>query len=302
MKKVVLAGGSGFIGKLLSNHFLSKGWQVVVFTRNHRLNENNLRYVKWNGKTLGSWKNELEGSDLLINLNGKSVDCRYTKKNKQLIYDTRIDATYILGEALKEIKNPPSLWINAASATIYRHSEDKAMDEFSGEIGTGFSVDVCKKWEHSFFKENTKNTRKVALRIAIVLGKKGGALEPMVMMTKLGLGGKHGKGNQFFSWIHEDDLISIVNYVFENDKIQGIVNASAPFPVKNKQVMQLIRQQLNIKIGISSPKWLLEIGARLIKTETELLLKSRNVIPRVLIKNGFEFKYPTLKEGLKSLL
>jgi len=302
MEKIILAGGSGFIGEILSNHFLLKGKEVVVLTRKHKLNKGNLRYVKWDAKTLGAWKNELNKASLLINLNGKSVDCRYNDVNKQSIYDTRIDATYILGEAIKTLENPPSVWMNAASATIYRHSEDKKMDEFTGEIGTGFSVDVCEKWEYTFFKNKNNNVRKIALRIAIVLGKNGGALQPMIGLTKHGLGGKQGKGNQFFSWIHEEDLVRSIDFIYKNKNIHGVVNLAAPYPEKNKKVMQILREKLKIKFGFPSPKWLLEIGARIIKTETELILKSRNVIPGILLKDGFEFMYPTLEDGIASLV
>lgn len=197
--KIVIAGGSGFLGKSLSNFFTDKGYEIVVFTRQHQLDSKNIRYEKWDGRTLGKWVDQLEGASALINLTGKSVDCRYNEQNKQQIYDSRVDSTYILGRAIEKLKNPPSVWINSSSATIYRHTLDKAMDEESGDIGTGFSVDVCRKWERTFF-ESSNQVRKTALRIAIVLGKSEGALQPIKGLARVGLGGKQGRGNQFFSW------------------------------------------------------------------------------------------------------
>ena len=173
--KIVIAGGTGFLGQVLVNQFKNQVKHIYILTRNHKENEGNVHYVKWDGRTLGAWSQCLEGADVVINLNGKSVDCRYNNRNKKLIYDTRLDATFIIGEAIKHIKNPPKIWINAASATIYRHSIDMPMDEITGKFGTGFSVDVCQKWEECFNAIELPETRKVIIRTGIVLGKKTGA-------------------------------------------------------------------------------------------------------------------------------
>jgi len=302
MKKVVIAGGTGFVGSILAEHYVQKGYEVVVLSRRHHLDKDGIRFVQWDGKNYGSWNQELEATEILINMNGKSVDCRYNEGNKQEIYASRIDSTYILGQAIEVLDNPPKLWINSSSATIYRHAEDRQMDEATGELGTGFSVDVCKKWEQAFFETKTKGTRKVALRMAIVLGKHGGALQPLVQLTKLGLGGKQGNGEQFFSWVHEEDLLRAVDFIQENKEMEGPINIAAPAPVKNCLVMKMLRNATRIPVGLPAPKWLLEIGAVLIQTETELILKSRNVIPGKLTKMGFDFQFPTLELAIKDLV
>ena len=302
MRKIIIAGGSGFIGRKLCSHYLSKGFEVVVLTRKPSYEDVGVRFVHWNAKDLGTWQHELEGAELLINMNGRSVDCRYNEANKKQIYDSRIMSTAILGAAIQELSDPPAVWLNSSSATIYRHAEDRQMDEVNGEIGSGFSVDVCKKWEAAFFNAKTLKTRKVALRISIVLGNNGGALKPLVNLTRLGLGGHQGKGSQFFSWVHETDLIRAIDFIKETDSIEGPVNIAAPNPERNKKVMLLLRKSLGIPFGIPSPKWLLEIGALFINTETELILKSRNVIPSKLLDKGFVFEFNRLEKAFKSLV
>ena len=302
MKKIVIAGGTGFLGQLLSKNFLKQDFEVVVLTRKHVEDQHGIRYVKWDGRLFGSWTRELEGADVLINLNGKSVDCRYTEANKQAIYDTRIQATYILGEAVKKCQHPPKLWINASSATIYRHSEDQEMDEHDGQIGEGFSVDVCKKWERTFFDFEMPNVRQVALRISIVLGASGGALISLKRLTQFGLGGRQGNGKQYFSWVHEQDFVEVVNWVIHNERATGIYNVASPDPVPNADFMKQLRKALKVPFGLPSPKWLLSIGAWLIGTETELILKSRRVVPTRLREEGFSFQYQYISDAFKSLL
>lgn len=199
MRKIVIAGGTGFLGNCLIDHYSGTDTQLFILTRGKAFVRGNTHYINWDGKTKGAWIEVLEHADVLINLNGKSVDCRYTKQNKQLIYSSRLDATAILGKAIQSSQHPPKLWINAASATIYRHSLDKEMDEYSGEIGSGFSVDVCQQWERTFNSMETNQTRKIIIRTSIVLGKDGGALHPLKMLAKVGMGGRQGSGNQYFS-------------------------------------------------------------------------------------------------------
>lgn len=302
MKKVVIAGGTGFIGKMLCSHYKSRAFEVVVLTRGLSFTENEIRFIHWNAKALGPWQNELDGAQILINMNGRSVDCRYNKTNRKEILDSRVDATKVLGLAIAKLKNPPLLWFNSSSATIYRHAEDRQMDEITGEIGKGFSVEVCKSWEHTFFSAETPETRKVALRTAIVLGAQGGALKPLLRMTQFGLGGSQGNGSQFFSWIHEDDLLHAMDFIEERKSIEGPVNISAPNPLRNEELMRILRQKIGIPFGIPTPKWLLAMGAALINTETELILKSRNVVPKKLNDAGFVFKYPSLNIALDQLI
>lgn len=300
MKNIVLAGGTGFLGKCIIDYHKGDS-KIIVLTRGKTQNVDNVQYLNWDGKTLGNWRTALENADVLINLNGKSVDCRYTKKNKDLIYSTRLDSTEVLGKAIQQCKIPPKLWINSSSATIYRHSLDKPMDEETGEFGTGFSVDVCKKWEDVFNSFDLRDTRKVAIRTGIVLGKNGGALIPLRILAQLGFGGKQGNGNQYFSWIHENDFLSIVDFIILNERIQGSVNVSSPNPIPNKEFMFKLRNVCKVPFGIPMSRGLLEIGAILIGTETELILKSRRVVPKRLLDEGFNFQYSQIDDALLDL-
>jgi uncharacterized protein (TIGR01777 family) len=298
MKKLVIAGGSGFLGNAIVNHFKNKFKDIVILTRNAIPNTDTVRYVTWDAKTLGDWQQELEGCDVLINMAGRSVDCRYTDTNKKTIMDSRVDSTQVLNKAVAAQQNPPKIWFNSSTATIYRHAMDMEMGEENGEIGTGFSVSVAQAWEKTFFEGHTPKTRKVALRTSIVLGKNGGALTPIKTLAKLGMGGKQGTGEQKFSWIHVDDFVRSIDYIIKNEELNGPINIVAPKPTNNTKLMQEVRKAVGIGFGLPSPKWLLEIGAILIRTETELILKSRNVVPTKLLNHGFTFKYPTLNAAL----
>jgi len=301
-RKIIIAGGSGFLGNCIAEHFINKGYQIVILSRNQQLDRKGIHNVTWDAKTKGAWAAELEDADILINLTGKSVDCRYTESNKQLIYNSRIDSTNILGEVVKGLTSPPKLWVNAASATIYRHALDREMDEETGEIGEGFSVDVCEKWEKAFSNIDAPRTRKVILRIGIVLGKNGGALAPLKNLVKVGFGGKQGDGNQFFSWLHEKDFVGIIDHTITNDDIIGVYNATSPKPALNLQIMRELRKVIGIPFGLPMPKWLLKIGALIIRTETELILKSRRVVPRKLIQSGYKFQYDSIELALADLI
>ncbi len=301
MNKLVIAAGTGFLGQVLVNHFKNSFEEIVVFTRGKEERKTNVIYIHWDAKTLTGWEKELENASVLINLAGKSVDCRYTDKNKKEIYDSRIDSTKILNEAVLLCKNPPKHWLNSSTSTIYRFSLDKQMDEETGEIGNDFSMNIAKSWEKAFFETTTPNTLKTALRTSIVLGKNGGAFIPLKTLTKLGLGGKQGKGNQFISWIHEEDFTRAIEFVLEK-KLENIVNIVSPTPTRNADFMQKLRKAMGKWFGISQPKWLLKIGAKIIGTETELVLKSRNVIPKRLEENGFTFKFETVEKAFESLL
>lgn len=302
MKKIIIAGGTGFLGQVLVQYFKTKCDQIVILSRRKLAQQENVQYHQWDGEQLGDWSKYLENADVLINLTGKSVDCRYNTKNKKRILDSRVNATEILGHAVRVCDHPPKVWINSSTATIYRHSMDKEMNEETGEIGNGFSVSVAREWEASFFDQVTPGTRKIALRTAIVLGKKGGALRPIVNLAKFGFGGKQGSGEQYFSWIHEDDFVSVVHFLIENNKLEGVFNIVAPKPTTNANLMKRIRNTLNIPFGMPLPKSLLEIGAILINTETELVLKSRRVVPKRLLDEGFIFKHQDLTKSLAHLL
>ncbi|GAA4153922.1 TIGR01777 family oxidoreductase [Chryseobacterium ginsenosidimutans] len=296
--KIIIAAGTGFLGKNLEKYFTEKGNEVYILTRNpKRKNE-----IHWDAKTLGEWKNWVENSDVLINLTGKSVDCRYSEKNKKEIYSSRIDSTKVLQQAVDQCINKPKVWLNASSATIYTHSETQLNTEENGIIGDDFSMNICKSWEKEFFTAKNENVRKVALRTSIVLGNNGGAFPKLKLITKLGLGGKQGRGNQNVSWIHIDDFCKAIEYIIGNENMFGVINVTAPNPLSNEEFMRKLRKEMKIPFGINAPVWQLEIASIFLKTETELLLKSRNVYPEKLIKNRFEFSYPNIESTFKNLI
>lgn len=298
--KVVIAGGNSYLGQTLARYYAAHKAEVVLLVRKPQLPETNIRSVLWNGETLGLWMQELNGADMLINMAGRSVNCRYTPKNKKQIFDSRTSITTVLGEAIRRCANLPKVWLNAASATIYRHAEDRPMDEYGGEIGSGFSVEVCQLWEKTFFDQKTPGTRKVALRTAIVFGKADGVFVRLRNLVRYGLGGHQGHGRQMMSWIHETDFVRATRFIYKHPEIDGVINLSAPNPVPNTVLMQKIRKAFRMPFGLPSPKWVLEMGAVVIGTETELVLKSRWVLPTRLIEEGFAFKYPTLDVALLS--
>ena len=302
MKKIIIAGGTGFLGNVLIDYFKDHAQHIIVLTRGKTVQRENIKYVNWDAKNLTGWETHLENAEVLINLVGKSVDCRYTQKNKTEILNSRIESTLLLQSALEKCSNPPALWLNASTATIYKHSETVAMNETSKEIGDDFSMTVAKKWETAFFKHSLQNIRKVALRTSIVLGKNGGAFIPLKILTYTGFGGKQGKGNQMVSWLHENDFARIVSYIIKNQEIKGVVNVTAPEPITNKHFMKTLRSVLKIPFGINMSQILLEIGAFFGRTETELILKSRYVVPAKLQDSGYEFKYPSIQQAIKQLV
>lgn len=292
MKKVVLAGGTGFVGQDFAQRFKKLGYEVLIISRQpgHIAWEDRARIIE-----------ALEEAEMLINLAGKSVNCRYTDENRKVILESRTRTTRILGEAVLACNHPPELWINSSTATIYRHAEDRPMTEKEGEIGSGFSVDVAKAWEQAFFEFSLPSTRQIALRIAIVLGE-GGVMVPMTNLVRFGLGGSQGAGTQQFSWVHIEDLFRMVIYLQEHPHLNGVFNASSPHPVTNRELMARLREQMGVRIGLPSPRWMLELGARFIQTETELVLKSRWVIPERMEREGFTFTYGTLDAALAEIL
>ncbi|MEL6810020.1 MAG: TIGR01777 family oxidoreductase [Bacteroidota bacterium] len=313
MKTLIIAGGSGFLGQVLTDYFKNKVEQIYILSRSNHVShktsteaqvkeKGNIQFLPWDAKTLGPWSAYLEDADVLINMTGKSVDCRYHQKNRDLILSSRVDATRILGQAIMQCERPPKVWLNSSTATIYRHSTDLEMDETDGEIGEGFSVSVAQAWEKEFFSYALPKTRQVALRTSIVLGKEGGAFVPIKRLTQLGFGGKQGPGNQKVSWIHEEDFARSIEFILQKKEIQGVINIVSPTPTTNAQLMQTLRKKIGIPFGIPMGKSMLELGAKIIQTETELILKSRNVIPKKLIEYGFTFNYPKLDETLTHLL
>ena len=301
MKKLIIAGGTGFLGQALIKHFELDYDEIVVLSRSERKTEKKVKYLTWDARSFGSWCNELEGATAIINLCGKSVDCRYTKKNKALIFSSRLESTDIIGRAILKCKTPPLVWINGASATIYRHSETEPMTEATGEIGTGFSIDVCKAWEIMFNKFHLPATRKVNMRISMVMGKTGGVFPALMAVVKKGIGGTMGKGTQQVSWIHIDDFCNMVQWIIGTETVSGVYNSVSPVPVTNAVLMKLLRYKAGVKIGLPATEWMLKIGAFFIGTETELILKSRYSYPEKALNEGVTFKYKTIEEALTGL-
>lgn len=292
-RKIVLAGGTGFIGGHLEREWKRLGFDVLHISRKEG-------HIVWSDAS--AITRALEGAEMLVNLAGRSVNCRYTAANKEEIMNSRTETTRILGQALLQCQAPPPLWINSSTATIYRHAEDRPMTEEEGEIGSGFSVEVAKQWERAFFSFELPSTRQVALRIAIVLGPGGGVMTPYRNLVRFGLGGAQGSGNQMFSWIHVEDLYGIIMFLKAREELSGVFNCASPSPVANRELMSRLRQAMRVRFGLPASRWMLELGALFMRTETELILKSRWVIPERLTKAGYSFRYDTLEKALSQIL
>lgn len=291
-RTVVIAGATGFIGSYFKRRFLEEGWQVRTVGRDAGAD------AQWNDD--GAVTKALNGAELLVNLAGRSVNCRYDERHRREILDSRVLTTRTLGRAVAACAEPPRTWINSSTGTIYRHAEDSPQSELSGELGSGFSVDVARAWEDELAAADVPNTRKLPLRIAIVLGA-GGVMGPLRNLVRLGLGGHMGPGTQKFSWIHVEDLFRTVLFIHASPELSGPVNAATPYPVDNRELMAMVRQSMRVPFGIPTPAWLLEAGAVLIRTQTELVLKSRWVEPRKLLDAGFAFQHPSLAGALNHL-
>ena len=302
MKKIVIAGGAGFLGQTLARHFLERGWDVAILTRQAHSDLPHGRPVHWDAQTPGPWQAELEGAEALVNLCGQSVDCRYHRRNRERILQSRLVPTRLLAQAVAAAARPPKVWLNASSATIYRDSHTEPMTEDAGQIGEGFSVEVCRAWEDAFFSPALPATRRVALRAGMVLGYGRNSVYPVLSrIARLGLGGKIGPGNQLISWIHETDFARAVAFAIGDESIAGPLNVTAPAPVTNDVFMGALRASLGRSFGLAHYRPLLEIAAWLLRTETELTLKSRFAYPARLLEHRFLFTFPFVDEALASL-
>jgi uncharacterized protein len=304
--KIILAGGTGQVGELLKRHFADD--DVRILTRNPKPGTNE---IAWDARTLGEWAKELEGADVVIGLAGRSVNCRYTKENLKAMMDSRVESARVIGQAAARAQNPPKLWLQMSTATIYAHNFGPAHDDFTGVIGGGepgapsywdFSVQIAKNWEKELFEAPTPRTRKVALRASIILAPgKGGIYETLLTMVKLGLGGAVGGGEQFVSWIHGDDFARAVKFLIERPQIEGPVIVAAPDPLPQKEFMRTLRKAQGMPVGLPATKWMAGIGAFFLRSDTELLFKSRKVHPARLIKEGFQFKFSKWNEAARDL-
>jgi uncharacterized protein len=308
--RIVLPGGSGQVGNILSRYFHAQGHDVVVLAR--RVTPAPWRVVNWDGTNLGDWTSELENADALINLAGRSVDCRYTPANRRAIKESRIQTTHLLGQAVGQAVHPPRLWMNASTATIYRHTLDRPMDEQTGEIGGDeasapakwrFSIDVATSWERAFLDAVTPKTRKIALRSAMIMSPdRSGVFDTLLRLVRFGLGGTTASGRQFVSWVHDEDFLRSIEYLIARDEIDGPVNIASPNPLPNRDFMKALREAWGTRIGLPAASWMLEIGTIILRTETELVLKSRRVIPGRLIAAGFQFRFPHWAPAAQNLV
>jgi uncharacterized protein len=303
MRKIVIAGGSGFLGQVLQDHFCSLNDGVTVLTRKKpAAQKDGVDFVEWDAQSLGAWVSSLEGCDMLINLTGRTVNCRYNETNKRQIVDSRVKSTEVLGRALAGLTKKPKLWLNASSATIYKGSHERANDEETGIIGEGFSVGVCQLWEKAFADHAQEGVRQVALRTAMVIGRGGPFLTLMSKIVRSRLGGAQGNGRQMVSWLHEADWLGAIEFLVDHEDITGAVNLSSPNPLTNRQMMQALRKVLGVSIGLPAYTWMVHLGARLMQTEAELPLKSRYVVPSRLLKEGYKFKFEFMEQALADLV
>jgi uncharacterized protein (TIGR01777 family) len=292
--KILIAGASGHLGALLDCWFESRGDDVEGMSRGAG--------VIWDGRTVGEWKSHLEGIDLLINLAGRSVNCRYNEANRRQILESRVDSTRALAEAISQCQNPPRVWLNSSTATIYRHAEDRPQDEATGELGSGFSVEVAKAWEAALFESDLPRVRRVALRSAMVMATgPGGPFDVFYRLAKAGVG-RMGSGRQRVSWVHGEDFCRAVQFLAFESEMDGAVNISAPETPTNEELLRALREASGRKLALPLPVWALEVGAFVMRTETELPLKSRWVRPGRLLEAGFEFAFPSWPPAARDLV
>ena len=300
---IVIFGANGFLGRYLSRHFARNGKEVVAIARHREGWSGDGMFLEWDGKSLGPWALALEGAEAVINLAGRSVNCRYTEKNRREIVDSRVDATRVIGEAIAACKTPPKAWLNASTATWYRHAEDQAQNDWLGERGEGFSCDVAQAWEDAFFHANAPAaTRKLALRIGMVLANEEATVYDVLRkLTTRGLGGPMGTGNQRISWIHMEDFLRAVDFAIGDPFLDGTINVTAPEFPTNREWMRIFREAVGMPIGLPAAKWMLKIGARLIRTETELVLKSRWAESVRLRDAGFRWRWARAVDAVADL-
>jgi len=306
--KVVIPGGSGQLGGLLAREFRARGEEVVVLGRG----ASGPGSVEWDGRTLGAWAQEIDGSDLVINLAGRNVNCRYTAENLAEMMSSRVDSTRVVGQAIARAKRPPRLWLQMSTATIYAHRFDAANDEASGVIGgdepgapPGWrrSIEIAEAWEQAQREAATPNTRKVLLRSALVASPdRGGVFDVLLGLTRRGLGGPIAGGRQFVSWVHDRDFVRALRFLIEHEELDGPINVAAPGPLPQREFMAAIRAASGARIGLPAAAWMAAIGAVFMRTETELVLKSRRVVPGRLLKAGFEFEFPDWPAAARDLV
>ena len=307
--KVIIPGGSGQVGTIVARAFHDQGHEVIVLSR--RSGRMPWQTVEWDGVNLGPWVNSLDGADALLNLTGRSVNCRYTAANRRVILDSRVRSTRVLGQALAGVHRPPRVWLQASTATIYAHRYDAANDEVTGIIGGDeidapdtwrFSIEVARAWEQAFDEVSVAGTRKVVLRSAMTMSAdRGGVFDALLALVRRGQGGRIGDGRQFMSWVHGEDFIRALHRLIAHDEIDGIVNIASPNPIPNDEFMRVLREAWGVRVGVPTAQWMLEMGALFLRTESELVLKSRRVVPGRLLERGFVFAYPHWSDAARDL-
>ncbi len=307
--KILLPGGSGYVGTLLARNFHARGHDVTVLSRT--LQPAAWRVLKWDGVTLGDWACEVNGADVVINLAGRSVNCRYNARNRQDILDSRVKSTNVVGEAIQRAQQQPSVWLQMSTATIYAHRYDVPNDECNGLIGGSevgapdtwrFSIDVAKAWENAANKIDVRPTRKVLLRTAMVMSpESGGVFDALCRLVKFGLGGPVAGGHQYVSWIHHHDFVRAIDWLIDHPELHGPINLSSPNPLPFATFMRALRHACRVSVGLPATRWMLEMGALLLQTETELILKSRRVVPGKLLHSGFQFDFAEWTQAAREL-
>ena len=309
--RIVIPGGTGQVGTVLARAFHGAGHEVIVLSR--RPQPEVWGVIAWDGRTLGDWANVIDGSDVVVNLTGRSVNCRYTPANRRELLESRILSTRVIGRAIDGARQPPAVWLQASTATIYAHRYDAANDEGSGIIGGGepdvprtwaFSIDVARAWERTFAEAATPRTRKIALRSAMTMTPHPGAngiFDTLMWLVRNGLGGSAGDGRQFMSWVHHRDFVRSLLWLIERDDIAGVVNISSPYPLPNAEFMRILREVAGQRFGLPATKLMLEAGAVFLRTQMSLILKSRRVVPGRLLASGFTFDYPHWADAARDL-
>ncbi|HEU4324409.1 MAG TPA: TIGR01777 family oxidoreductase [Roseiflexaceae bacterium] len=298
--RIVLAGGSGFLGQALATHFATQGYEMVSLTRSPATQPGPARAVAWDGFSLGPWRRELDGAAALINLAGKSVNCRYTPANRREIVASRVNSVELLAQALRGCRTPPPIWVQAGSLAIYGDAGDRLCDE-NAPLGTGFSVETCLAWERAFDAAELPATRRVMLRTGFVLGRDGGALEMLARLARLFLGGAAGSGRQYISWLHLEDFNRVVGWCLDRPDARGVYNTTGPEPATNAAFMRALRRTLRRPWSPPIPAPAVRLGARLMGTEGSLALTGRRCLPRRLLDQGFVFRFPVLEPALADL-
>lgn len=307
--KIIIPGGSGQVGTVLARHFHGAGHEVVVLGR--RIYSAPWRVVPWDAQSLGAWVDELNGADVLINLAGRIVNCRYNYKNRCEIWASRSRSVRILGRAFEQLTAPPRVWLQASTATIYAHRFDAPNDEYTGILGGTedqspdkwrFSIDVARAWEGEFTLIDAPKTRKVLLRSAMTMSPdRGGVFDWLLWLVRLGLGGAAGSGKQYISWIHDVDFINAINFIIQNENLSGAINVSSPNPLTNGEFMGTLRSVWGQRFGLPTSEWMVELGALFLRTESELVMKSRRVVPARLADAGFRFEYANWPDAARDL-